>query len=53
MFEPFGSCNRRQLDRLDGDHNLYDKDLRPSLMMEAIKESKGWVLSRMFGKSKG
>ena len=27
-----------QSDRLEGDHHLYDHDLRPSLMIAAIKE---------------
>src|SRR5260370_1226108 len=38
MFELLVPATTEQLDRLDGDHDGYDKDLRPSLMMGAIKE---------------
>jgi myo-inositol catabolism protein IolC len=41
MFELLVPATAEQLDRLDGDHALYDKDLRPTLMMEAIKELQG------------
>ena len=38
MFELLVPSTPEQLDRLDQDHSLYDKDLRPSLMIGAIKE---------------
>jgi len=38
MFELLVPATPEQMDRLDQDHNLYDLDLRPSLMMGAIKE---------------
>jgi myo-inositol catabolism protein IolC len=38
MFELLVPATHEQMDRLDGDQHLYDTDLRPSLMMEAIKE---------------
>jgi myo-inositol catabolism protein IolC len=38
MFELLVPATPEQMDRLDQDHNLYDQDLRPSLMMGAIKE---------------
>ncbi len=38
MFELLVPATTEQLDRLDGDHDGYDRDLRPSLMMGAIKE---------------
>ncbi|MEJ2090892.1 MAG: DUF2090 domain-containing protein [Syntrophobacterales bacterium] len=38
MFELLVPATLEQMDRLDQDHSLYDLDLRPSLMMEAIKE---------------
>jgi myo-inositol catabolism protein IolC len=38
MFELLVPATAEQLDRLDGDYDGYDKDLRPSLMMGAIKE---------------
>lgn len=38
MFEMLVPPTHEQTDRLDGDQHLYDTDLRPSLMIEAIKE---------------
>ncbi|MCI0468055.1 MAG: DUF2090 domain-containing protein, partial [Beijerinckiaceae bacterium] len=38
MFELLVPATHEQMDRLEGDQNLYDHDLRPSLMMAAIKE---------------
>ena len=38
MFELLVPATAEQSDRLEGNHDVYDKDLRPSLMMGAIKE---------------
>jgi myo-inositol catabolism protein IolC len=38
MFELLVPATHEQMDRLDGDQHLYDTDLRPSLMLETIKE---------------
>jgi len=38
MFELLVPPTPEQTDRLEGDQHLYDHDLRPTLMMEAIKE---------------
>jgi myo-inositol catabolism protein IolC len=38
MFELLVPATHEQMDRLDGDQHIYDTDLRPSLMLEAIKE---------------
>jgi 5-dehydro-2-deoxygluconokinase len=38
MFELLVPATVEQMDRLDGDHRLYDHDLRPSLMIAAVKE---------------
>ena len=38
MFELLVPATTEQLDRLDGDNVAYDEELRPSLMMGAIKE---------------
>jgi 5-dehydro-2-deoxygluconokinase len=38
MFELLVPPTHEQMDRLDEDQALYDRDLRPSLMIEAIKE---------------
>jgi myo-inositol catabolism protein IolC len=38
MFELLVPATPEQTDRLEGDQQLYDHDLRPSLMMGAIKE---------------
>lgn len=38
MFELLVPATVEQMDRLEGDKTLYDKDLRPSLMIGAIKE---------------
>ena len=38
MFELLVPMTHEQSDRLEGDHHLYDHDLRPSLMIAAIKE---------------
>jgi myo-inositol catabolism protein IolC len=38
MFELLVPMTHEQSDRLDGDHRLYDHDLRPSLMCGAVKE---------------
>jgi 5-dehydro-2-deoxygluconokinase len=38
MFELLVPMTHEQSDRLEGDHRLYDHDLRPSLMIAAIKE---------------
>ena len=38
MFELLVPMTHEQSDRLDGDAHLFDHDLRPSLMMAAIKE---------------
>jgi 5-dehydro-2-deoxygluconokinase len=38
MFELLVPMTHEQSDRLDGDQHLYDHDLRPSLMIAAIKE---------------
>jgi myo-inositol catabolism protein IolC len=38
MFELLVPATTEQMDRLENDHNLYDLDLRPSLMLGAIKE---------------
>jgi myo-inositol catabolism protein IolC len=41
MFELLVPATHEQTDRLDDDQHLYDTDLRPSLMMESIKELQG------------
>jgi 5-dehydro-2-deoxygluconokinase len=41
MFELLVPATHEQMDRLDGDQTLYDQDLRPSLMIAAIKELQG------------
>jgi myo-inositol catabolism protein IolC len=38
LFELLVPMTHEQSDRLEGDHHLYDHDLRPSLMIAAIKE---------------
>lgn len=38
MFELLVPATPEQMDHLEGDQSLYDKELRPSLMMGAIKE---------------
>jgi myo-inositol catabolism protein IolC len=38
MFELLVPASHRQLDQFDGDQNLYDRDLRPSLMVAALEE---------------
>ncbi|MCI0736080.1 MAG: DUF2090 domain-containing protein [Beijerinckiaceae bacterium] len=38
MFELLVPATHEQMDRLDGDQNLYDHDLRPTLMIAALKE---------------
>jgi 5-dehydro-2-deoxygluconokinase len=38
MFELLVPATPEQMDRIDHDHSLYDLDLRPSLMIGAIKE---------------
>ncbi len=38
MFELLVPATHEQLDRFEGGQNLYDLELRPSLMVEAIKE---------------
>jgi 5-dehydro-2-deoxygluconokinase len=38
MFELLVPATHEQMDRLDGDQSHYDQELRPSLMMAAIKE---------------
>jgi hypothetical protein len=38
MFELLVPMTHEQSDRLEGDQHLYDHDLRPSLMIAAIKE---------------
>ena len=38
LFELLVPMTHEQSDRLEGDHRLYDHDLRPSLMIGAIKE---------------
>jgi myo-inositol catabolism protein IolC len=41
MFELLVPATHEQMDRVDGDHAHYDRELRPSLMMGAIKELQG------------
>lgn len=41
MFELLVPATPEQLERVEDDTNLYDQDLRPSLMMAAIKELQG------------
>jgi 5-dehydro-2-deoxygluconokinase len=41
MFELLVPATVEQMDRLEGDHAHYDRELRPSLMMGAIKELQG------------
>jgi len=41
MFELLVPATHEQTDRLDGDQHLYDSELRPSLMMESLKELQG------------
>ena len=41
MFELLVPMTKEQSDRLEGDQHLYDHDLRPSLMIGAIKELQG------------
>jgi myo-inositol catabolism protein IolC len=41
MFELLVPMTHQQSDRLEGDHQLYDRELRPSLMIAAIKELQG------------
>jgi myo-inositol catabolism protein IolC len=38
MFELLVPATHEQMDRLDGDQHIYDTELRPSLMIESIKE---------------
>jgi hypothetical protein len=38
MFELLVPATVEQMDRLEGDHAHYDRELRPSLMMGAMKE---------------
>jgi 5-dehydro-2-deoxygluconokinase len=38
MFELLVPATHEQMDRLEGDQTVYDRDLRPSLMIGAIKE---------------
>jgi hypothetical protein len=38
MFELLVPATVEQMERLEGDHAHYDRELRPSLMMGAIKE---------------
>jgi myo-inositol catabolism protein IolC len=38
LFELLVPATHEQMDRLDGDQTLYDRDLRPSLMIAAIEE---------------
>jgi hypothetical protein len=38
MFELLVPATHEQIDRLEGDQDLYDHDRRPSLMMAALKE---------------
>jgi myo-inositol catabolism protein IolC len=38
MFELLVPATHEQLDRFEGDHDLYDRLLRPSLMVAALKE---------------
>ena len=38
MIELLVPATHEQMDRLEGDHNLYDNDLRPSLMISTIKD---------------
>jgi myo-inositol catabolism protein IolC len=38
MIELLVPATPEQLDRLEGDHNLYDSDLRPSLMISTIED---------------
>jgi 5-dehydro-2-deoxygluconokinase len=38
MFELLVPATPEQMDRVDQDHNVYDLDLRPSLMIGAVKE---------------
>lgn len=38
MFELLVPATHEQLDRFEGDHDLYDRQLRPSLMVAALKE---------------
>jgi myo-inositol catabolism protein IolC len=41
MFELLVPATVEQMDRVEGDHAHYDRELRPSLMMGAIKELQG------------
>jgi myo-inositol catabolism protein IolC len=38
MIELLVPATHEQMDRLEGDHNLYDNDLRPSLMISTIED---------------
>lgn len=38
MIELLAPATHEQLDRLEGDHNPYDNDLRPSLMISTIED---------------
>jgi len=38
MFELLVPATHEQMDRVDGDQHIYDTDLRPSLMLDTIKE---------------
>jgi myo-inositol catabolism protein IolC len=38
LFELLVPATHEQMERLEGDHTLYDRDLRPSLMIAAIEE---------------
>src|ERR1041385_8280295 len=42
MFELLVPMTKDQHDRLEGDQHLFDHDLRPSLMIGAIKELQGY-----------
>jgi hypothetical protein len=54
MFELLVPITHEQSDRLEGDQHLYDHDLRPSLMIGAIKELQNPpASSRMCGRSRG
>jgi 5-dehydro-2-deoxygluconokinase len=52
MFELLVPPTHEQMDRLDGDQALYDRDLRPSLMIGAIKELQGAGVEPASGKSR-
>jgi myo-inositol catabolism protein IolC len=52
MFELLVPAEKAQLDRLKGDRKVYDRELRPQLMVGAIEELQAAGSTRTFGRSR-